>query len=156
MACRWIEKVGLAAIEDGRLLVVRKRGGAVFILPGGKPEGGESDLEALARELDEELGCAVTSPVLQGTFKDVAAGQDDAVVVVRLYSGQIVGDPVPQAEIEETAWLDLRRPGSLPLAPSMVNAIVPHLRRTLRKGRGDGGSGAEAGDQTAQDLFQLV
>ena len=59
MACRWIEKVGLAAIEDGRLLVVRKRGGAVFILPGGKPEGGESDLEALARELDEELGCAV-------------------------------------------------------------------------------------------------
>ena len=77
-------------------------------------------------------------------------------MVVRLYSGQIVGDPIPQAEIEEKAWLDLSRPGSLPLAPSMVNTIVPHLRRTLRKGRGDGGSGAEAGEQSAQDLFQLV
>ena len=43
--------------EDGRVLLVRKRGTAVFMQPGGKRDPGESDIAALARELVEELGC---------------------------------------------------------------------------------------------------
>jgi 8-oxo-dGTP diphosphatase len=39
------------------MLVVRKRGTAIFMKPGGKREPGEDDLTALAREIDEELGC---------------------------------------------------------------------------------------------------
>ena len=41
--------------DDGRLLLVRKRGTRVFMLPGGKREALESPLQTLARELDEEL-----------------------------------------------------------------------------------------------------
>jgi 8-oxo-dGTP diphosphatase len=157
VACRWIEKVGLAAVVDRRLLVVRKRGGSVFILPGGKPERGESDLQALTRELSEELGCSVEAPVLVGTFKDVAAGHDDAVVVVRLYAGKLVGNPEPQAEIAEQAWLDLGRSASLPLAPSMVNSIVPHLRKRFKAGAPSvGGAGGEVVEQAAQGLLELV
>lgn len=133
MSCKWIEKVGLAALDGNRLLVVRKRGGSLFILPGGKPEEEEGDLAALRRELDEELGCSMSSPSLSGVFTDRAAGIADAVVVVRLYRGELVGDPVPRAEIEEIAWLDIRKPDSLPLAPSIINGILPHLRKTMSR-----------------------
>ncbi|HZP68639.1 MAG TPA: NUDIX domain-containing protein [Pseudolabrys sp.] len=43
--------------EQGRVLLVRKRGTAAFMQPGGKRDPGESELAALARELTEELGC---------------------------------------------------------------------------------------------------
>lgn len=152
MSCKWIEKVGLAAFDGERLLVVRKRGGSLFILPGGKPEGEEGDLAALSRELDEELGCSVSSPSLSGVFTDRAAGISDAVVVVRLYQGDLVGDPVPQAEIEELAWLDIRKSNSLPLAPSIINGILPHLKKTMRRAAGL----SKPQPQVVQGLLELL
>lgn len=128
---RWIHKVGLAALDEGRLLVARKSGSDVFILPGGKPEGDENDLQTLARELQEELDCGLERPFLRGVFKDLAAGISDAVVVVRLYSGELVGEPRPCSEIEELAWVDIHKP-SVKLAPSIEREILPFLRR---KGR---------------------
>jgi 8-oxo-dGTP diphosphatase len=157
LAQKWIEKIGLAAVVNGRLLVVRKQGGTVFILPGGKPEAGESDLQALKRELKEELGCELIHPVLQGVFNDVAAGQDNSVISVRLYSGDLIGDPVPQAEIEEAAWFDLRRPGKLPLAPSIVNQIVPYLLKQMRKeALARRRSSTQPRDKFFKDLFELA
>jgi 8-oxo-dGTP diphosphatase len=70
-----ILKVGLAVLEGGRLLVVRKKGTRSYILPGGKPEKGENDFEALAREIEEELGCQLDPQtiVFLGSFSDLAA-----------------------------------------------------------------------------------
>jgi len=45
--------IGAAIIEDGKILLVRKR--QSWILPGGKPEPKESDIECLCREVSEEL-----------------------------------------------------------------------------------------------------
>ena len=56
---RHILKVGFAVIENNRLLLVRKRGLASLILPGGKHKEGEDDRTALIREIGEELGCGV-------------------------------------------------------------------------------------------------
>ena len=126
-------------------------------MPGGKPESGETDLQALTRELNEELGCGLNRPVLQGVFKDVAAGEDSAVVVVRLYSGDLVGDPTPRAEIEEAFWLDLRHPVTLPLAASIVNGIVPYLVKQMRKNAlARRRSASQQRDKSSQDLFELV
>ncbi|MGC9551516.1 NUDIX domain-containing protein, partial [Vibrio metoecus] len=41
-------------IQDGKLLAVRSKGKALFYFPGGKREAGESDEEALIREIKEE------------------------------------------------------------------------------------------------------
>ena len=127
MAMKELLKIGLAMIREDRLLVVRKRGTKTFILPGGKPEGHERDLEALQRELQEELGCKVDSPRFEGTFTDTAADLVDTIVTVRLYAGTLRGRPCPASEIEEIAWVRLHTPGDLPLAPSITNKILPHL-----------------------------
>ena len=52
-------KVVAALISDdaGRVLLVRKRGTAAFMQPGGKRDPGEDDIAALSREIVEELGC---------------------------------------------------------------------------------------------------
>lgn len=128
---RRVLKIGLAAIDHGQLLVVRKRGTPSFILPGGKPEAGEDDLGALAREIDEELGCSIKCPMFEGSFSDTAADLPGLRVVVRLYSGQLVGTPRPAAEIEELAWLNLKNPTGMKLAPSIRNQILPYLQRLM-------------------------
>jgi 8-oxo-dGTP diphosphatase len=43
--------------QAGRVLLVRKRGTAAFMQPGGKRDPGEDDIAALSREIAEELGC---------------------------------------------------------------------------------------------------
>lgn len=148
---RWIHKVGLAAERNGRLLVARKRGLEAFILPGGKPEGEETDLQTLSREVREELGCCIEQPVLCGVFKDVAAGAAASIVVVRLYSCVLVGEPRPCAEIEELAWIDMKRP-AVKLAPSITNGILPYLIR--KKARGV--SGTKASGELLQGAFEIV
>ena len=151
MGMKWIHKIGAAVISNDRLLVVRKRGLAAYILPGGKPEPGETDLETLSREVKEELGCGFSRPVLVGKFKDVAAGTGDAVVVVTLYTAALVGEPTPSNEIEGTAWIPLRGAVEVELAPSIERGILPALRRRLKQG----GSG-EPVEHDLQGAFQLV
>ncbi len=128
MAIRELLKIGLAIIKEDSLLVVRKRGTVCFILPGGKPEERENDIEALRRELREELGCIVVAPRYAGAFTDKAADLRDTMVTVRLYAGTLRGEPQPASEIEELAWVKLNEPVDLPLAPSITNKILPYLR----------------------------
>ena len=45
--------------SDGKTLLVRKRNTTAFMQPGGKIEPGELAVNALARELDEELGIQI-------------------------------------------------------------------------------------------------
>lgn len=45
--------INAAIVQDNKLLLVRKK--QTWILPGGKLEIGENDLECLCREIDEEI-----------------------------------------------------------------------------------------------------
>lgn len=129
---RHITKIGLAVVQGDSLLLVKKWGSSCYILPGGKPEPGEDDLTALAREIDEELGCAINPSEVQylGIFEDRVAGQPDTRVTVKLYAGNLIGHPSAQAEIEHLIWFNPKTGEATELAPSLTNSIVPYLVRT--------------------------
>jgi 8-oxo-dGTP diphosphatase len=123
-----VEVVG-AVIRDasGRLLTVRKRGTVRFMLPGGKREPGEDDLAALARELQEEIGVAVSAARLLGRFEAPAANEPGATVRSSAYIVEVQGEITIQAEIEELLWIDPAAPPDVPIAPLLVGQILPAL-----------------------------
>ena len=114
-----------AVIRDdaGRMLVVRKRGTAIFMKPGGKREPGEDDLTALARELEEEIGGRLVSATLLGRFEAPAAHEPGFTVRSATYLAAVEGQIEALAEIEELAWIDPAAPGDIVLAPLMRGVL---------------------------------
>ncbi len=112
--------------DDGRTLLVRKRGTDVFMQPGGKREPGEDDLAALARELDEELGLTVVagSAVSLGQIRARAANESDREVVAAVYEVAVTGEPVARAEIAELLWFDPEDPLPVAVAPLSRDHIL--------------------------------
>src|SRR3954467_3298018 len=112
---------------DGRVLLVRKRGTAAFMQPGGKRDVGEDDVSALARELDEELGCRVLPETFAalGTFECVAANEPDRRVNAAVYAVDVTGAIAARAEIDEIVWIDPSAPGDIHLAPLTRDHVLP-------------------------------
>ena len=113
--------------EEGRVLLVRKRGTAAFMQPGGKRDAGESDLAALAREIVEELGCCVDqgSARALGVFECASANEPGFNVHATVYAVDVAGEISARAEIEEAIWVDPRALPDLPLAPLTRDHVLP-------------------------------
>ena len=122
-----IEKAGLLVVRDGRVLLCRKkRGTQLLILPGGKHEPGETDIECLTRELREELGEVAANGLEHvGTYTDRATTATKTIRI-HLYRGDLLGTPVASAEIAELVWFG-REDDRAQLAPSLANTIFPDL-----------------------------
>jgi 8-oxo-dGTP diphosphatase len=116
--------------SDGRVLLVRKRGTAAFMQPGGKRAAGESDVAALSREIVEELGCCVDQRTARalGTFECPAANEPGFKVRAAVYAVDVEGAVTPQAEIDETIWVDPRALPDLPFAPLTRDHVLPLAR----------------------------
>ena len=121
-----------ALIRDqaGRVLLVRKRGTAAFMQPGGKRDPGEDDATALARELDEELGCRVVAGSARplGEFVAPSANEPGWTVRAAVYAVDVTGEITPRAEIEDIAWIDPVAAHGLTLAPLTRDHVLPLLR----------------------------
>jgi 8-oxo-dGTP diphosphatase len=113
--------------EMGRVLLVRKRGTSAFMQPGGKRDAGEDDATALARELDEELGCRVVSGSLKplGEFVAPSANEPGWMVQAAVYAVDVTGTIKARAEIEEIAWIDPARTDGFTLAPLTRDHVLP-------------------------------
>jgi 8-oxo-dGTP diphosphatase len=113
--------------EAGRVLLVRKRGTAAFMQPGGKRDAGESDRAALAREIVEELGCCVDqrSARALGVFECASANEPGFNVHATVYAVDVAGEISARAEIEEAIWVDPRALPDLPLAPLTRDHVLP-------------------------------
>jgi len=126
-----IDKIGVLILRGDRILLCRKtRDTSRLILPGGRIEPGESDLDCLAREIREELGAVSLEQVeYLGTYEDRATMDDPSVVKrlrIKLYRGVLRGEPTPASEIRELVWFgpDSDRGA---LTPILVNRILPDL-----------------------------
>lgn len=123
-----VEVVGAVIRDDaGRVLTVRKRGTRRFMLPGGKREPGEDDRAALARELSEELGVRLVAATPVGRFEAAAANEPGARVRSAAYEATVEGEIAAAAEIEELYWLDPATPPPVPLAPLLLEQVLPAL-----------------------------
>ena len=93
--------------DAGRVLNVRKRGTSTFMLPGGKPEPGESAAETALREFEEELGVALDPRELEflGTFHAAAANEAGFDVVAEVFTHPFVHGVAIHAEIESLEWV---------------------------------------------------
>lgn len=103
-----IDKLAWIHIKDKKILSTRSKGKDAWYLPGGKRENGESDKEALIREINEELSVNLIPETIKylNTFKAQAHGQPEGVFVqVMCYTADYEGDLKVAAEIEEMDWL---------------------------------------------------
>ncbi len=94
---------------DGRSLLVRKHGSRVFQQPGGKRDAADrDDLETLARELREELGCTLVAHSAQWLCRGEApaANERGCMMEAEVYRVQLAEPPQAQAEIAELRWVD--------------------------------------------------
>ncbi len=122
-----VSVVGAALLREGpaRVLACRRTGppalAGFWEFPGGKVEPGETDEQALVRELGEELGCA--AEVGDRLGPDLPIGE---TAVLRVYLARLTsGEPqlrdhdahrwLTAGELEDVPWI----PADLPLLPPL-------------------------------------
>ncbi|WP_232783612.1 NUDIX hydrolase [Mycobacteroides franklinii] len=110
-------------------MTVRKRGSSRFMLPGGKPDPGESAAETAVREVREELSIDLEPAALQpiGVFRAAAANEPGFDVESTVFAHPPVPVSQPAAEIEELRWQLLDKPYPTDLAPLLTEHVLPIL-----------------------------
>jgi 8-oxo-dGTP diphosphatase len=121
-----------ALVRDGggRILLSRRREDQPMPLlwefPGGKVEEGESPTDALAREIEEELGCAARV----GRIHEVVFHPyPEFDLYMLVYACRLEGEPRP-VEVAELAWVAPADLGNYELLP----ADIPLCERLAREG----------------------
>lgn len=103
-----IDKLAWIELRDRKILSTRSKGKDTYYLPGGKREPGETDHEALIREIQEELTVTLDkeSLVFLGSFRAQAHGHATGIEVhMQCYTGTYTGTITAAAEIGEAVWL---------------------------------------------------
>lgn len=103
-----IDKLAWLYIREGKLLSARSKNKKLFYIPGGKREEGESDEQALIREIKEEISVDLLPHSIQyvETFKAPADGKNsDTIVKLTCYFADFQGELAPDAEIEEIDFI---------------------------------------------------
>jgi 8-oxo-dGTP diphosphatase len=111
---------GLAYDADGRLLLVRRRndpGRGLWSVPGGRVEPGETDAEAVVREMAEETGLVVEPGALVGRVHRGPFAIAD-------YRCSVVGGTLcPGDDATDALWCDAAALTSLPLVPLLYDTL---------------------------------
>ena len=103
-----IDKLAWLYIRDGKLLNARSKGKELFYLPGGKREEGESDQQALIREIKEEVSVDLIPNTIKYAFTFTAKADgksSDTLVKLTCYYADFQGSLSPDEEIEEIDFI---------------------------------------------------
>jgi len=115
------------AIQDGKVLLCRAKGGSTTYLPGGHIEFGETGAEALVREVREEMGVEAKAGALLGVVENTFLqhckrhAEINLVYVLELPEGAAA---MSCEEWIDFAWCPLADIAGANLLPSKMLAFV--------------------------------
>ncbi|SBN62574.1 NUDIX domain-containing protein [Curtobacterium sp. 9128] len=120
-----------AWLQDGLLVTVEKSRGPYtgwIDLPGGAPEPGETEIQTLRRELDEECGVTLAGATGWESFEFHLDPASDGTPIDFVHRGRIalvrIDEPVREVvDVEDVARVVLASPHSaVPLTPAAQRA----------------------------------
>ncbi|MFI5719789.1 NUDIX domain-containing protein [Nocardia sp. NPDC051750] len=125
-----IRTAALAHIRDRRLIQTRSTGKTVFYMAGGKIDSGETALQALHREIREELGVEVTEVTELGVFRAEAYGHAAGTQLhMTCFRAELTTEPAPTGEIAEFRYFTGAEYAGMPeVAPGSL-LVFEHLHR---------------------------
>jgi mutator protein MutT len=111
---------------DGRLLLIRRGhepGAGLWSLPGGRIEPGETDQQAVAREVLEETGLTVDCGQLLGIVE--LPGPDGSVIDVSDYLVVVTGGELAAADdADDARWVTAADLDRLPLTSGLAGYLT--------------------------------
>lgn len=105
----YIDKLAYIFIKDKKILVTKSKGKDTWYIPGGKREAGESDTDALTREVKEELTVDLIPETIQyfETYTAQAHGKAEGTIVrMTCYTAEFIGELQPNQEIEDMDFFE--------------------------------------------------
>ena len=125
-----------ALVRDGRVLLAHRRPDKraypnVWDLPGGVMEAGESELDALTRELDEELGVRIVTDSASHLCRLTAGPPEELALLSAWLVRDCHGEPanVAPEEHADIGWFtveELPPPGHPLLRAALLDAMRNH------------------------------
>lgn len=105
--------VSAAIVRDGKVLVVRRARRpalAIYTVPGGVVETGETLAEAVVREVREETSLTIEPVALAGhrevIMRDAQGAVERHFVILCFAARWLSGEPVLNDELDDARWLE--------------------------------------------------
>ena len=98
-------------------------GAGLWSIPGGRIEPGETDAEALVREMFEETGLSVEVGRLIGRVQ--RPGPNGTVIDIADYAATVTGGTLrPGDDAADARWVDLAGLASLEITEGLIEALT--------------------------------
>ena len=105
----YIDKLAFIDVRDKKVLSTLSKGKDTWYIPGGKREEGETDAQALIREIKEELSVDIIPDTIKpfGVFEAQAHGKPEGTVVrMTCYTTKFSGILRASSEVAEFKYVD--------------------------------------------------
>ncbi|WP_300439730.1 NUDIX domain-containing protein [Christiangramia sp.] len=119
---KFIDKLAFIYIQDKKILMSLSKGKSTWYIPGGKREKGESDIDALSREIKEELSIELIPESIKkfGVFEAQAHGHPEGTIVrMTCYTAEFTSELKAASEIEKLEFF--------PYSRKSESSFVDHL-----------------------------
>jgi 8-oxo-dGTP diphosphatase len=133
--------VSAAILRDGQVLIVRRARApakGLYTLPGGVVEAGETLLEAMMREVGEELGMTIEPIALAGYREAIVCDEDQCAaghyVILCFAARWLAGEPMLGDEIAEARWLRPSELASLNTTEGLAEIVAAAFERLQQSG----------------------